>query len=257
MADKTQKYAYPAAFAALTDADPDADSLEDAILASAITVALDYIDVGPLDSPGEVVVVFKANLLDSPDEKAILDSIVATHTGEPTEKREAEVNEHGAFKVSPSFGTIEGLTTNWSSYTISAGDNAVTIHDSLITTELKLHGGWYELVQSPVSPLTHNARVGDIVKFSVIDKNDTLGMFGALGLTVGVDILELKQYVVDEINPFATARQVFTPQTVFAVIPGLFLRTTVDVIAADANSVPNGLRPDPLLLKVVLEVYKP
>ncbi|MBW2170305.1 MAG: hypothetical protein JRG69_13815, partial [Deltaproteobacteria bacterium] len=95
--------------------------------------------------------------------------------------------------------------------------------DELVTTEKKLRGGSYETFGV-------DAVVGDIVEFAVVDKDDVLGLFGMLGLTVGIDVLELRKYVRKEyVNPSAFGRrQVFEGNSAFAVIAGLYLRSVYE-----------------------------
>ena len=92
-----------------------------------------------------------------------------------------------------------------------------------------------------------NAVINDYIEESVIDKDDVLGLFSIYGLTVGVDILELKKYVKKEfINPLtAGQRQVFQANSTFVVTAGLYLRTAY-----------NSTGPDDVVLKVVTLAYE-
>ena len=72
-----------------------------------------------------------------------------------------------------------------------------------------------------------NAVVGDYIEEAVVDKDDVLGYFGYYGYTVGVDVLELKKYVITEyVHPkMEGVRQEFQANSVFAVVAGLYTRT--------------------------------
>lgn len=133
-------------------------------------------------------------------------------------------DEYGNPIYAPTYQDNGGLQTVWDSklYTCSAG--FLSIFDEPITTQHLTSGGWYELMADPNSP---QAIVGDYIEFAIVDKDDVLGLFSALGLTVGVDVLELGKFLRTEwVNPWASARrQEFTSNSVFELVPGLYLRT--------------------------------
>jgi hypothetical protein len=134
---------------------------------------------------------------------------------------ELPLNEHGAPISAPTFEDTHGLHPQWHGMLYSCTAGAINIFDELVTVEKQLRGGWYELMDS-------NGVAGDYIEESVMDKDDVLGLFGVLGYTVGVDVLELKKYVKTEyINPLtAGQRQVFMAKSVFDIMAGLYLRTT-------------------------------
>lgn len=121
----------------------------------------------------------------------------------------------------PTFEDAYGLTPIWRGALQTASPGAISIFDQEITSELRLRGGWYELVNN------EQAVIGDMIEFAIVDKDDTLGVFGAYGLTPGVDVLELKKYVRGEyVNPSTYGRrQEFLCKGVFRVMAGLFFRT--------------------------------
>lgn len=122
----------------------------------------------------------------------------------------------------PTFEDTIGLAPQWAGYLYTAAGGATNIFDEEITVEKRLRGGWYELLDS-------NAELGDYVEFSVVDKDDVLGLFELLGLTVGEDILELRKYVKEEfVNPAGVGRQTFIGQSAFTVIEGLYLRSVYE-----------------------------
>lgn len=122
--------------------------------------------------------------------------------------------------LAPTFEDAFGLTPIWDGQLCDAQAGAISIFDKRITTELKLRGGWYELLES-------GAAVGDFIEFAIVDKDNVLGMFVPLGLTPGTDVLELKKYVRNEFVAPASlgSRQEFQCGSVFSVMAGLYFRT--------------------------------
>lgn len=128
----------------------------------------------------------------------------------------------------PTFEETGGIHPKWEGALHTATAGALNFFDRLITTERQLRGGWYEIMND-------KAVVGDYVEQSVIDKDDVLGLFSVYGLTVGVDVLELKKYVITEyVNP-ATAgtRQYFGAASTFTLAAGLYLRTAYNSTGVD------------------------
>jgi hypothetical protein len=130
--------------------------------------------------------------------------------------------------LAPTFEDAFGLTPIWRGYLYTASPLATSIFDELITSERRLRGGWYELL------VTGQAVLGDYVEFSIVDKDDMLGLFATYGLTVGVDVLELKKYVrKDYVNPgIFGQRQEFMVGGVFQVMAGLYFRTIYKSLGA-------------------------
>ena len=122
--------------------------------------------------------------------------------------------------LAPAFENTGGLHPLWHGHLYNVTAGATNIFDYLVTTEKRLRGGWYTLMDS-------NAIVGDYIEESVVDKDDVLGYFDALGYTVGQDVLELKKYVKTEyVHPNSEGiRQEFQANSVFTVVAGLYLRT--------------------------------
>ena len=120
----------------------------------------------------------------------------------------------------PSFESTGGLHPLWHGHLYDVTAGATNIFDNLVTTEKRLRGGWYTLMDG-------NAVVGDYIEESVVDKDDVLGYFSLYGYTVGVDVLELKKYVRTEyVHPKSEGmRQEFQANSVFTVVAGLYLRT--------------------------------
>lgn len=115
--------------------------------------------------------------------------------------------------------------------------NATNIWDMQLTSEevgadgiAQLFGGEYWT--------DGNTEEGDYVEFCVVDKDDVLGYFAGLGLTPGVDVLELAKYVRK--RPVVNnERGIVSPNKASNLVQGLYLRTIY--VAANAG-VPRKLR---------------
>jgi len=135
-------------------------------------------------------------------------------------------NADGYGVIAPTFEDSRGLTPVWRGRLYTATAGALSFFDEEVNTEMCMRGGWYEI-------LSDNAVIGDYLEFSIIDKNDVMGLFEGLGLTVGVDILELKKFVRTEyVNP-GTNRSEFPSNGASQVIAGLFLRVAYLSTGAD------------------------
>lgn len=131
---------------------------------------------------------------------------------------EGPVDDEGIPITTPFFRYESTLDGHFKGYQYTATNNTLSIFDELITTEIKVEAGWFEI-------LDENAQVGDWIDFSVVDKDDVLGMFSALGLTVGNDVLEVGNLVRTEyINPRSTERCIFRVERPATVLPGLYFR---------------------------------
>ena len=131
--------------------------------------------------------------------------------------------------TAPTFEDTGGIHPQWKGYKYTATAGATNIYDEVVTVEKQLRGGWYELLDA-----TTKAVVDDYIEFAVVDKDDVLGLFATYGLTVGVDVLELKKYVKTEyINPSLLGRQVFMVGSTFVILAGLYLRTIYESTGAD------------------------
>lgn len=82
--------------------------------------------------------------------------------------------------VAPTFEDDAGLTGRWRGEKYTATKNTLNIFDRLVTSQIKLRGGWYELLDDPNSP---TAVLNDYIEFAVVDKDDVLGLFSTYGLT--------------------------------------------------------------------------
>jgi len=103
---------------------------------------------------------------------------------------------------------------------IAAPADTVTIHDVEITTQLYVDHGmaWFK-----------DANDGDIVEISVVDKDDVLGLFTALGYTVGEDVLELGKWAENiPMFPGDSPWVMFHTEDTAPVVEGLYLRIKYD-----------------------------
>jgi hypothetical protein len=139
-------------------------------------------------------------------------------------------DDNGSMIYAPTLQYDLDLTAIWKGYTYSASANAQSFFDERVTTEIKMRGGWYEV-------LTDQASLGDYIEFSIIDKDDVLGYFQYFGLTVGVDILELKKFVrTNYIKPGSASKREYAAASASDVVEGLYFRTTY--YNAGNNAVP-------------------
>jgi len=132
-------------------------------------------------------------------------------------------DDAGNPRIAPTFEDDQGLNGAWitNRYVITPG--VLNIFDEVVVKELKVRGGWYELMHSPSDCPALDT---DYIEFSIVDKDDVLGLFALYGLTVGVDVLELAKFVRTEyVNPFAAGqRQLFTVNGASDVLAGLYFR---------------------------------
>lgn len=129
----------------------------------------------------------------------------------------------GLHIYAPSFEWDGDLNGRWKGQRYVASAGVLNIFDELITSEVKLRGGWYELLDDPTIPKATNQ---DYIEFSVVDKDDVLGLFSTYGLTVGEDVLEISKFVVkDYINPYHNNREMFNVSSASTIVAGLYMRT--------------------------------
>jgi len=142
-------------------------------------------------------------------------------TWDPNAVYDPPKDQDGRPIVAPTFEDTQGLTTVWKGHLYTAPPGTLSFFDVEVTSELMLRGGWYEIIDLA------NITVGDYIEISVIDKNDILGYFALYGLTVGVDILELKKFVRTEyINPDPKGIPDFTSAGASPITAGLFMRVS-------------------------------
>ena len=147
-----------------------------------------------------------------------------------------KTNADGNVMISASYEDVpEQAVFKGRQHTAVAGET--TFFDIEITTEIKMKKGSYH-VQN-IDDIVE----GDYIEFSVIDKNDVLGLFGTYGLTVGVDILELHKFVRTEFIEkvgFDAGQNSFGDDVygAFPVNSGLFFRIAYNSVAeSGANDI--------------------
>jgi hypothetical protein len=101
------------------------------------------------------------------------------------------LNVNGAPIVAPTLEDMCGIHSLKMGYKSVITEEATNYFDNVITEELKICGGEYWIYEDDVDKV----HINDYVEFSIIDKDDVLGLFSYYGLTLGVDILELNKFV--------------------------------------------------------------
>ena len=94
-------------------------------------------------------------------------------------------------------------------------------YDILLDRDRKLKSGDYHIFDESA------IHCDDIMNFTYIDKDDTLGLFATYGLTVGEDILELHKFV-DNIRPRKQGSFGVETWGVSDLLEGLYLRVSYD-----------------------------
>ena len=161
--------------------------LTQAISSSAIVTALERIDV----SGDAVDVVFKAAL--SGGDEALLGGLLEAHDGAPspvipdTVTLSESRDETGVVRFSPS-NKLLAESTRYIGYEWEAAPGVTNIFDLEVAPATIYLAGAQLVYGGGVTK-------GDYMEFSIVDKNDVLGMFGMYGLTPGVDVIELQKYV--------------------------------------------------------------
>jgi hypothetical protein len=100
-------------------------------------------------------------------------------------------------------------------YVHTAALNAQSIWDEQLASPIYLQAGgcW-----------VRNASSGDYGELAVVDKDDVLGLFAAYGLTVGVDVLELRKHIRTLYFPPGGSEFSLDFETKSYVPAGLYLR---------------------------------
>jgi hypothetical protein len=192
--------------------------LDEEVRASSIKVALDGIG-----QAGSIVTVTFKGSMDADDE-TVLDGLVAAHSGMPLPEEAQPVDLGGVRDIRG------GTVISTAPYAHSTEDG----HFLGNSVPYNAPAGVLSFFDEPSGPHTifvqggwgwHTAaNLGDYIEFSVVDKDDVLGLFAVYGLTVGVDVLELNKFV-SKLRPepwdgVIDARA----KTAGAVLPGLYLR---------------------------------
>jgi hypothetical protein len=127
-----------------------------------------------------------------------------------------------ALKVTPSGAMLSAPTHMTVSeawrmhgYKFNMPASGLSIHDIEITTQVLVQGGtfWVDVEGED-----------DYAEFSVVDKNNVLGLFSLFGLTPGEDVLELKKFITKMYMHKGFNNKSIMASVVTPVVSGLFLR---------------------------------
>ncbi len=97
----------------------------------------------------------------------------------------------------PTLEDVFGLYPKKKSYRHTVNLGQINIFDIAITTEQRIQGGEYWIKDTDVDYVSYD----DYVEFSVVDKNNVLGLFSLYGLdpsTGSTDILELSKFIIND-----------------------------------------------------------
>jgi len=117
---------------------------------------------------------------------------VFNHTPKKVSVDGLRFDDEGNLVSAPSFFYQGQLTTIQEGRRYVVNQSAINIFDEQLANPIKLYGGAYWINHSDVSKVSDD----DYVEFSIVDKDDVLGMFGMYGLSVANgDIIELSKFV--------------------------------------------------------------
>ncbi len=141
------------------------------------------------------------------------------------------MSSYGTPVMSPSFDDVQGLYPKKKCYKDTVNGGQINIFDIEVTQEKRIHGGEYWIHQDDVSKVHDD----DFIEFSVVDKNDVLGLFGTYGLNKeNGDILELCKFILTDYVKKGNASDGYHSvlyegiKGTNLVTKGLFLRTMYD-----------------------------
>lgn len=126
-------------------------------------------------------------------------------------------NEYGNVVVAP---THVHISEAWRMEGIrfTASGHTTTVYDYLITKEILMQGGhWW----------THCDSLNDSADFSVVDKDNVLGLHTLYGLPLGTPI-ELTKFVHNYCVPSGHTTGLIQAPTVSPVVSGLYVRVAYD-----------------------------
>ena len=136
---------------------------------------------------------------------------------------------------SPSLEDVQGLYPKKKMYKNTVVAGQLNFFDVVVETEKRICGGEY-WISSTGATKVHD---DDYIEFSIIDKNDVLGLFATYGLQVGVDVLELCKFVITDYVKKGDPASGYHSQLFEGikgtnkVIPGLFYRAAYDSHGAE------------------------
>jgi len=127
------------------------------------------------------------------------------------------LSSEGRMIVAPTYMDTAGAKGHFEGNKWLATAGAQSFFDILVTTQIYVQGGTY---------WCENAEKGDYAEFSIVDKDDVLGLFALYGLTVGVDVLVLEKYVKTEYMHEGRNEGDIEVTSKGDVFPGLYLRAS-------------------------------
>lgn len=132
-------------------------------------------------------------------------------------------NQEGSQLVTASLSGIQGITDKpqWYTRKHTALANSTNFFDIEITDEIYLIAGEYYVWD------TQYVDKSSYLEFSLIDKNDKLGYFQLLGLTVGVDIFEIHKFLKYKYLYNCPEHDFSANGISWLIIEGLYMRITV------------------------------
>ena len=137
---------------------------------------------------------------------------------------------YGSPIYSTTFEDVQGLYPKKKMYKNIVVASQLNFFDIVLEVEKRICGGEYWIVNADSSKVHED----DYIEFSVVDKDNVLGLFALYGLQVGVDILELCKFVIndyvkkgnDDSGYHTQLYEVVKGTT--KVIPGLYYRVSYD-----------------------------
>lgn len=195
------------------------DSLTNEIRKSTVPIALDHIDT----AEDTVTVYFKGEL--TIDELEALNMVVANHQGVAPQVNRVDAQGNPVVTISTYSYTEQN--TKFKSYRYQTTKGSITIFDEAVTKQLYIQGG---------NVIITDATDGDMIEFSIVDKDDTLGLFANYGMTIGTDVLELRKFV-ETVYPLPNYvnHQQFTTSAAQKLAQGLYFRITYHSVATDSD----------------------
>lgn len=134
----------------------------------------------------------------------------------------------GALVTAPTYSQYEEDAA-FKGIMLDAPANQTSFHDLEITTQIYIEGGYF---------WSDGGNRGDYVEVSVVDKDDVLGLFTQLNLTVGVDVLELDKFVETMyLKPGGMEFSLVQTSDIAQVMAGLYIRTKYENTGANAGTV--------------------
>lgn len=125
------------------------------------------------------------NDIDHTEEILDFETNYKTDANKPIDVR----NENGILIYSPTLEDVQGLYPKKKMYKGSATAGMTSFFDNVVSYEKHINGGEYWIDN------VSNVHEDDYIEFSIVDKNDILGLFSTYGLTVGIDVLQLVKFV--------------------------------------------------------------